>query len=93
MTAFRSGDRLSRSLEQLSKLEAQNADLKKKLAESQSLGFVEAQARDKLNLVKAGETVVIIDQKKLQAVLGAYATQSAQIKLPNWQGWLKLFWH
>lgn len=89
--AFKSSDRLSQAVEKVYSLEAKNKELKKQLAEIKSPKFVEQQARDKLGLSKAGETVVIIPEQKIKAVLGT--SQPAQIRLPNWQGWLRIFFH
>ena len=75
--------------QQLYKLQNENKELKKKLARIKALDFIEAEARDKLGLSKKGETVVIIPEDKLKLVMGA--SQSAQIRLPNWLGWLKVF--
>ncbi len=87
--AFKSSDRLSAMADKVYSLEAQNKELKKKLEEIKSPQFIEQQARDKLGLSKKGETIVIIPEQKLKEVLGV--SQSAQIRFPNWQGWLKLF--
>ncbi len=91
LAAFKSGERLSQSAEVAYSLEAKNQELRKKLTEIKSPTFIEQQARDKLGLSKKGETVVIIPEEKLRQVLGA--SQSARIRLPNWLGWLKLFFH
>lgn len=87
--ALRSGERLSFQAETVYKLEAKNRELKKKLSEVQSREFIEKEARNKLGLGKVGETIVIIPEEKLKMILGA--SQSAEIKLPNWLGWLKVF--
>ena len=87
--ALRSGDRLSSAAETVFKLEAKNRELKNKLSSVQSQEYIEEQARNKLGLGKPGETVVIIPDDKLKLVLGA--SQSAQIRLPNWLGWWKVF--
>lgn len=87
--ALRSSDRLSAQAETVYKLEDKNRQLKKKLTQIQSAQFIEEQARDKLGLGKAGETTVIIPEEKLKSVLEA--SQSAEIRLPNWLGWLKVF--
>lgn len=86
----KSGDRLSQSADTLFKLEAKNRELKAKLSQIKSSQYLEEQARNKLGLSKAGETIVVIPEEKIKQVLGI--SQSAQIRLPNWQGWLKLFW-
>jgi len=88
--AVKSGERLSEATEEVFKLQLKNKELKKKLSQIQSADYIEQQARDKLGLSKKGETVVIIPEDKLKLVLEA--SQSAQIiRLPNWLGWLKVF--
>lgn len=87
--AVKSGERLSQSAQQLDKLETENKELKKRLEEVKSQIFIEEQARNKLGFSKKGETVVIIPDEKIKQILGA--SQSSQLRLPNWQGWLKLF--
>lgn len=87
--ATKSGERLSQAADAVYKLEVKNKNLKQKLAEIQSPQSLEEIARDKLGLSKKGETVVVIPEDKLKLVLGA--SQSAQIRLPNWLGWLKVF--
>lgn len=84
------GSRMDAETEKLAKLQSKNSELKKKLAEAKTPGFIEQQARDKLNLVRAGETVMIIPQKELEKVLGE--KKIGLPPLPNWQAWLKLFW-
>lgn len=76
--------------EKLLGLQKKNAELKNQLEQVNSLGFIESQARDRLNFSRAKETVVIISQEQLQKVLGAAIEKKAEI-LPNWQGWLRLF--
>ena len=87
--ALKSQDRLSAQAEAVYQLEAKNRELKKKLSEVQTPQFIEEQARNKLGLGKAGETMMIIPEEKLKSVLGA--SQSAQVRLPNWLGWWKVF--
>lgn len=87
--AMRSQERLSSAAEVVYKLEAKNRELKNKLSEVKTREFIEEQARNKLGLSKNGETVVVIPEEKLKMVLGA--SQSAEIRLPNWLGWLKVF--
>ncbi len=87
--ALKSGDRLSSAAEIVYKLEAKNRELKKKLTEINSAEFIEKQARNKLGLSKNGETIVIIPEEKLKSILGA--SHSAEIRLPNWLGWWRVF--
>lgn len=91
LSTLRSGDRLQQASDELYKLEVKNKELKKKLIQVKSPDFIETQARDKLGLARSGETVVVIPDGKLKQVLSASIKQE-EIKLPNWMGWLKVFW-
>lgn len=90
--ALESGKRLDVAVEQVNKLQETNRMLEKRLEKVKSYDFIEEVARNKLNLVRDGETVVIIDQKSLENVLAQGKTAPVS-KIPNWQGWLKLFLH
>lgn len=85
----KSGERLSQAADAVYKLEVKNRELKEKLSQIQSPQFLEEEARNKLGLSKKGETLIIIPEDKLKLVLGT--SSSAQIRLPNWLGWLKVF--
>ncbi len=89
MEAVKSGERLSQSADVVYKLEAKNRELKKQLSQTQSLDFIEEAVRNKLGFARKGEIIVIIPEEKLRLVLGA--SQSAVVRLPNWLGWLKVF--
>ena len=89
MEAVKSGERLSQSAETVFQLEAKNRSLKEKLSQIQSQEFLEEQARNKLGLSKKGEIVVVIPEEKLKQVLGI--SSSAQVRYPNWLGWLRVF--
>lgn len=83
--------RLDREAEELVSLQKENTQLKKQLAQSQTPQAVEEIARDKLNLSRPGETVMIISPDQIDRLLSAQQAQTA-VKEPNWQGWLRLFW-
>ncbi|MBI2314990.1 septum formation initiator family protein [Candidatus Daviesbacteria bacterium] len=87
--ATQSGERLSQAADVVYKLEIKNKKLKEELTAIQSLEYLEEIARNRLGLFKKGETVVVIPEEKLKMVLGA--SSSAQVRLPNWLGWLKVF--
>ncbi len=89
MSAMKSGERLSSVADAVYKLEAKNKALQDKLTQVQSPDFLEEEIRNKLGFAKKGETVVVIPDDKLKLVLGA--STSAQIRLPNWLGWVKVF--
>lgn len=91
MDALKSSERLSQAADAVYQLEAKNRELKKKLAQVKSYEFVETEARNKLGYSKPGETVVIIPDDKLKLVMGT--TQSAQVRLPNFLGWWKVFFN
>ena len=87
---LQASNRLPELISEVQKLQVKNQYLKNQLENIKSDQFIEQQARDKLGLAKPGETLVIISEDKIKQILGASA--AAQIvRLPNWQGWLKLF--
>lgn len=67
-------------------LARRNAELQKKAQEVESEAFIEKQAREKLNLQKEGEVVVVLPKN-----LGQIDPQSSPRPLPNWQRWWELF--
>lgn len=90
--SFQASGRLGAEMEALASLQKKNSDLKDKLTMVGTTRFIESQARDKLNMSRTGETVVIIPQDELNKVLGVWEEKREEV-LPYWQGWLKLFWH
>lgn len=84
----KAGGRLEQAREALNQIKKDNQELKVKLAEVNSEEFVEKEARDKLNLQKSGEVVVVIP--------ATFATVSAEAKtnvrtLTNPEKWWRLF--
>lgn len=69
-------------------LKAENNRLKGQLEYTKTDEFVEKEARDKLNLVRPGETVVMIPDSVLKA---ATAAASPTPPPPNWEQWMRLF--
>lgn len=90
MGAIKSGERLSAAADVVYKLEAKNKLLKDRLNQIQSLEFIEQEIRNKLGFAKKGETVVVIPEDKLKLVLGA-SSSAQSVRLPNWLGWVKVF--
>lgn len=70
------------------KLTGENARLKSRRTYVQSDAFVEKEAREKLNLVKPGEAIVVIPDSILKAATASAAPTPVP---PNWQQWLRLF--
>ena len=83
-------DLLAKAELELKKEKKDNEKLKRELIVVESQSFIEAQARNKLFLQKPDESRVIIDERLLQAALGAKSEAKKETK-PNWQQWLELF--
>jgi cell division protein FtsB len=82
---------VTREQQKVESARAANDKLKNELRYVQSDQFVEEQAREKLGMVKPGETVVIIQDKALlEATKSANPTPTP---LPNPLQWLSLFTH
>ena len=67
--------------------EAKKAALLEQLQEATSSAFIEKAAREKLGLVKPGETVVIMDQTQASGS----GNQGIFQDLPSWKQWWGLF--
>ena len=91
ISTLKSGDRFQSAAEELYSLQVKNKALREKLGEVKNPRFIETQARDKLGLVREGETLIVIPGEKIDEVLGL-SKKAEAVKLPNWLGWLKLFW-
>jgi cell division protein FtsB len=73
--------------EALKREQERNSELISRLEEATSSAFIEKEAREKLGLVKEGDTIVLLD-----------TSQEAQLTIPrmkdltpNWKKWWKLF--
>ncbi len=71
----------------LSHIEEENKRLKEAFSEAQTPQFVEKQAREKLGMVKAGETVILMDRVEGLGDRG----QEKQKHASNWEQWVRLF--
>lgn len=90
--ALGSDKRLEQILDNVSKLEKENKDLKKQLVEAETYDSVEEVARNDLNMSFPDETVVIVPEELIQKILRPQE-KPIEIKVPNWEGWLRLFIH
>ena len=68
--------------------EAKNSELERRLIEATSAAFIERVAREKLGLVKEGETVVILDKSRLDS---ASSSGNVTHQIPLWKRWWQLF--
>jgi cell division protein FtsB len=82
--------RLEEELDRVADLQRKNEEYKQKLSQVNTIEFIEQQARNKMNLSRPNETVIIIPNQQLQAVI-SMDTRPDDPQVPNWQGWLRLF--
>ena len=85
---YKTSDRLTTTQNKLKDVQKINEDLKKQIAYQSSDFYVEKEAREKLNLAKSGERVVVIPG------LAEPEQPSEPIPskpVPNWQKWYSLF--
>lgn len=82
---WKSGEQVHLAQSQVSQEEDKNQSLKTRLAEVDTLEFIEREAREKLGYSKAGETVLI-----LPAAPPATAEDLSDSR-PNWQKWWDLY--
>lgn len=81
------GDIIKKSEDRLIQSKEEQAALERKLAQSQNPEYIIKQARDKLNFVKEGETIVI-----LPPISPIKETTPTPVPdFTNMQKWMKLF--
>lgn len=80
--------KIQKELEQKKK---ENIELKNKLGMVQDSQFIEKEARDKLMLVKPGESRVVIDEKLIKEVEGVNVKKEKTNVQNNLQKWWGLF--
>ncbi len=84
-------DLLVNSQKELERQKHENQEMRHKLTIAQSPEFVEKEARNKLFLLKPGESNVLVDENLLKAASDAAKTRSKEKNKPNWQQWWELF--
>jgi cell division protein FtsB len=73
----------------LEAVEAENVRLKKSLEEAQTPEFIEKQAREKLNLAKPDDVVVIVAKATAS---GSFLQEGERVReKPSWRVWWELF--
>lgn len=78
--------------EKVEKIKKENEELEKQISEIQGVEFMEKQLRDKLGLVKEGETIVVLpDEETLRKLAPKVYEEEDTLPDPNWKRWLKLF--
>jgi cell division protein FtsB len=86
---LRSADEIKLAAQKVEELQKEGESLAQKKNYYQSETFIEEEARNKLNMARVGETVVILPPN-LKEVLGEKENPSVK-PLPNWRQWLNLF--
>jgi len=86
---FKARDELKLAEQKIEELQEEAASLTEKKEFYQSEEFIEQEARNKLNMVKEGETVVVLPPN-VKEILGEKEVQP-QTSVPNWRQWLNLF--
>ena len=89
MRLLRSGDELKLAEQKVFELEEERVLLKEKKKYYQSDGFVEEVARNKLNMSKEGETIVILPED-VKGILGTKDSHLPEF-VPSWKQWVNLF--
>jgi len=86
---LRSGEELDLAKQKVIESEQERTNLEQKKEYYQSEEFVEEIARNKLNMAKEGETIVILPEN-IRDILGYKDSQLPEF-VPNWKQWLNLF--
>ena len=73
--------------EELVRLQKEQENLQNRLTIAQTPEFIEKEAREKLNLGKAGETIILVESGATQAQIQEKETNA----VPNWKKWWNLF--
>lgn len=89
---WRAGDRLEQNQQKLDNLANENLKLKKEVEFLKSDFFVEQQVRDKLNMAKPGEAVVILPKMFGNEENELVQNDEEPKSDPVWRQWLNLFW-
>ena len=74
------------------KMQSENEKLQAQIIESQTQEFIDKQIRNRLGLMKDGETVVILPEEEIIRSMAPEMEANEEIFLdPNWMEWMKLF--
>jgi cell division protein FtsB len=86
---LKAGQQVKLAEKRVLELEKEKEKLFEKRQYYQSPEFIEEEARNKLNMARPGETIVILPPN-LEEILGKQKQDSSP-SLPNWKRWWKLF--
>jgi len=86
------GQDIDAEKDKIGKIQKDNNELQAQVIESQNPEFIEKEIRNKLGLVKTGETVVILpDEDTLKKLAPQPQNDEETLPDPNWKRWLNLF--
>lgn len=88
---LRAGDQIRLAETRIEELEREREELGELREYYQSEEFIEEEARNKLNMAREGETVVILPPNVRELVGRKGSEVSQQEQLPNWKKWWELF--
>lgn len=78
--------------EKIAKMKMVNEVLANQVAQAQKPEFIDREIRNKLGLVKTGETVVVLPEEDvLKSLAPKVEIDQEALPDPNWKKWLKLF--
>jgi len=86
---LRATQRIKVEEERILKLEEKRRELSQKYQYYQTPEFIEEEARNKLNMARPGETIVIIPPN-LNEIIN-HSKSQVNSPLPNWRQWWNLF--
>lgn len=81
---WKAGERIEQAEQEVKNQEAENQNLKKRLAEVQSPEFIEKEAREKLGLGRPGEEIVVLPEVPVAPSMPA-------VDGPNWRKWWRVY--
>jgi len=84
--------RITQIKEKLEKIKEENQELKEIKSDHQTEAFFEEQVRNKLQMAKGDEVILILPEQLTEAKQASLATELKQeAAKANWQKWLELF--
>jgi cell division protein FtsB len=84
--------KIEETKKRIEKLKEENKELNDQLTEVKSREYIEKELRDKLGLVKEGETVVVLPDKEiLGKIVPKTPDEEEVLPDPIWKKWAKLF--
>ncbi len=86
---IKAGEQIKLAEEKLAVVGQKKEELLEKKDYYTSEEFIEEEARDKLNMARPGETIVVLPQNL--AELAGRKEKEASEEIPNWQQWWRLF--